>query len=251
MDCLVDALNMNLDFLHQETEDMPFLLSPFMNSNASTSKECAYMWRYILSKAHFKDGDIFAPQDCIGAGWLTIDVVGEWFKELSEAIPAFPRIEFWANVEMFDQRFWTVSTLGRLKLQMDLLRPYVSGFISFAYSHYYSPDLKNPLIHNAYVEYIKNGCMPICAAPLPVIALRLDIRDESETYLEWIPAKEEKEVMGYHIYRNGVLVGNIQYDHNNKCEWRWNAQGKPGIYTVASYNVCGDESEKRISFLIE
>jgi len=245
LDCLIDALNVNLDFLHQHTEDMPFLLSPFMNSEAGTPEECSRMWQYILSKAHFKDGDIFAPQDCVGAGWLTIDVVAEWFKSLSKAIPSFPKIHFWANIEMFDQRFWTVAPLGRLKLQMDLLRPYVSGFISFAYSHYYSPALKNPLIHNSYVEYVQKGTLPICESPLPVSNLRIYTdENKDEVILEWKPAKEKKGVMGYHVYRDDVLIGNVQYDHNNVCRYKWNIQGKLGTYSVTSYDICGTESEK-------
>lgn len=243
MDCLVQALNINLDYLHLSTPDMPFMLSPFMNSNSSTPKECSDMWKYILSNAHFKDGDIFAPQDCIGAGWLTIDVVAEWFDKLSEVIPLTPRIKFWANIEMFDQRFWTAATLDRIKHQMDLLRPYVSSFISFAYSHYYSPILRNPLIHCAYLHYIRTGRMPVCPLPIPVETLKLCEDIEGKLYIEWISAKEEKEVMGYHIYKDGVLIGDIQYDHNSECKKNWYTHGK-GIYSVASYNVSGEESEK-------
>lgn len=251
MEGLVQALNINLDYLHLHAEDMPVLLSPFMNQTTSTPEECARVWGYVLSNAHFKDGDIFAPQDCVGAGWLTIEVVEEWFKALAEVIPTTPKIEFWGNVELFDQRFWTVAPVGRLKRQVELLTPYVSNFISFAYSHYYSPSLKNPLVHHTYVHYMKKGVLPACDSPLPVSGLTLNTVSKEEAYLEWNAVEQKNDLMGYWIYKDGALIGDIQYDHTQVCKTTWNTQGKSGVYEVASYTVCGKESERSSLTVLE
>lgn len=246
LDYLVYALNINVDFLHQRTADMPFMLSPFMNEKTSTAEECSLMWKYVLSKAHFRDGDIFAPQDCVGAGWLSLNVVGKWFELLSKAIPETPKIRFLANVEMFDQRFWTITSLGRLKKQIELTRPYVSGFISFAYSHYYSPLLNNSMIHHAYVKYMESGKLPVSAPPSPVHSLKWQ-KINGTTYLQWLPAKKKNkdQVMGYHIYRNQILIADLQYDHNLECNYSFDIQEKSGKYEIVAYDVYGNESEKR------
>lgn len=105
--------------------------------------------------------------------------------------------------------------------------------------------MKNPLIHNSYVEYVQKGTLPICESPLPVSNLRIYTdENKDEVILEWKPAKEKKGVMGYHVYRDDVLIGNVQYDHNNVCRYKWNIQGKLGTYSVTSYDICGTESEK-------
>lgn len=238
---LVKAMNINLDFLHSETPDMPFLFSPFMNCQQGTSDNCAEVWKYILENLHLQDGDIFAPQDCIGSGFLNLDVVEEWYKKIESIIPESPKIKYWANIEMFDQRFWTAASLGRIKKQMDILRPYVSGFISFAYSHYYSPLLKTPLLHKAYTNYIKTGVFPHPKAPIPIRNLRQEKDNEDLSILVWEPSDEETDAVGYHIYKDGILVADIQYDSHGCCKREYKISDS-GLYEIASYNVYGDES---------
>ena len=241
---LVGMMNINLDYLHRETPDMPFLFSPFMNCENGTADNCAEVWKYVLENAHFQDGDIFVPQDCIGSGFLNLDVVEEWYAKMAKIIPATPKIRYWANVEMFDQRFWTVATPARLKQQMELLRPYVSGFISFAYSHYYSPLLKTPLPHAAYRHYVVTGELPDAPKPQPVRGLKVQNADSGDRMLVWNAAKKEAEVMGYHIYKDGRLLADIQYDCEGNCRREYRIS-EAGLYEVASYNVLAEESFRK------
>lgn len=239
---LVSALNINLDFLHKRSPDMPVLLSPFMNSTQSTKESCAEVWQYILSHGHFKDGDIFAPQDCVGSGFLKAEEAPQWFEALSLIIPTTPKIQFWGNVELFDQRFWTTATPARLKQQIDALRPYVSNFISFAYSHYYSPRSKSPIIHRAYVHYMKTGTLPDASVPPAVDGLRREIDDAGKQYLTWKAPVDKSAIMGYRVYRDGVLVDDVQPEHEEEYYRSHEVGEEKGDYVVVAYNVCGEEA---------
>lgn len=237
---LVQALNINLDCLRKITPEMPVLISPFMNSLSGSSDNCMEVWKYVLEHARFKDGDIFAPQDCVGSGYLDIGEVEEWFGKLASIIPDEPEIRFWGNVEMFDQRFWTSADVDRVVRQMELIRPFVSGYISFAYSHYYSPEEKNPAIHEAYCSYVESGKMPRLKTPPAVKGLRADSR---EKILTW-NALTEKNLMGYRIYRDGELAADLQLDRDGLCPCRWRYTGVGCTYEVSAYDVWGNESEK-------
>lgn len=238
---LVKALNINLDYLHQQTNNMPFLLSPFMNSRNGTPIQCAEMWKYVLNNAHFQNGDIFAPQDCIGSGFLNLGEVADWFSALSVVIPKTPHIRFVANVEMFDQRFWTSATLDRIQKQIDLLTPYVSGFICFSYSHYYSPWLCHPAFHKSYIYYVRKGHLPHLATPLPVVGLTYMQDEKQDVFLSW-RGRYKSQAVGYHIYKDGQLVGDVQRTTNEVEPFGMFTVKGPGTYEVAAYNVCGTES---------
>ncbi len=241
-DYLIAALNGTLDFLNNATPEMPVLLSPFMNKERSTPEACAETWSTVLSKAHFKDGDIFAPQDCIGSGFLSLDVVEDWYAALSKIIPTSPKIQFWANIEQFDQRFWTTATMDRIAKQIEIVRPYVQGYISFAYSHYYSPKHKSPAFHKAHSTYMKTGKMADFATPRAIENLQI-VADSDSTFLTWEITSDDSSV-GYYIYRDGSLVGDIQKNSLGQCRNRWKLpQDSKGCrFSIRAYNACGAKS---------
>src|SRR5690606_17006748 len=79
---LAEAINVNLDHLNARYPSMPIMLAPFMNYRLGSAKEYADMWKQVFAQTRFKAGDIFAPQDCVGAGGLKLELVSEWFAEL-------------------------------------------------------------------------------------------------------------------------------------------------------------------------
>jgi hypothetical protein len=158
---LANAMNINLDHIAKVSPDMPLMLSPFMNYKVGVNaEEYGQMWREIFAQTHFRNGDIFAPQDCIGAGGLTLDRLPEWFAALKAAVDAKPGLLFWSNVENFEQETWTSAPIERYVKQIEIERPYVSGMITFSYCHYYSPLRCEKSLHDAYVYYLKNGKLP-------------------------------------------------------------------------------------------
>lgn len=247
-DVLAAVLNRNLDHLHKLTPSMPFMLCPFMNYRVGTPDENQRMWTYVFARTHFKPGDIFAPQDGVGAGGLDLDRLEDWYARLRAAVDTKPGLLFWSDAETFDQRFWTIAPLDRFVRQMQLVRPYVSDVISFAYSHYYSPYKVNGAYHDAYLYYTRNGILPSIPAPLPVEGLSV-AGDSTAALLSWRAPAVETGIAGYYIFRNGKLVGNSQYDKDGKCGTSYKekeALEKGGYrYEVCAYTCTGVLSDKR------
>lgn len=209
---LAKALNVNLDYLNHATPDMPFMLCPFFNHKLGTAQQAAALWTNVFREANFKKGDIFAPQDCIGAGGLDMSVLNEWFAALKTAVDTKPGLQFWVDTETFDQRFWTSATLDRFVKQMEIVKPYVSNYITFAYSHYYSPWKDNPQFHKDYLYYIKNGKLPDADAVADIQNINLiTLNDRSKELIWSVRSSSEVNVAGYFIYVNDSLCADWQY----------------------------------------
>lgn len=242
---LTKALNTNLDHLSKITPDMPFLFSPFMNQAVGgNAEEYGKMWENVFAQTRFRIGDIFAPQDCVGAGGLTIDKLEEWFSQLKKAVNTKPGLKFWGNVETFDQRFWVSAPLTRIQKQMEIVNGYVSNLICFAYSHYNSPFVVNKDYHEAYVKYRKTGKLPEIVIPPKIINVNVQ-KSSSGTEIKW-SAENMDHIAGYNIYKNGVLLKKIR---GKKGELLTNFIDKDttdseNSYEIAAYNVMDQESEK-------
>ncbi len=240
---LANALNVNLDYLNERYPEMPFMLAPYMNYRIGNASDYAKMWKNVFSMTHFKSGDIFGPQDCVGAGGLGMEHVQEWFAALGEAVKSKPGLRFWSDAETFEQEFWTSATLDRFVRQMKLVTPYVSGIISFAYSHYYSPLRGDDSFHQAYMHYVSTGRLPITEELPPVADVRIT-QLEGVIQLTWAPPKERDLISGYHIYRNGVRIGNIQFRKHGDAQAQFSDDVGDGraLYEIATYNTVGRES---------
>jgi len=238
-DELADILNLNLDHLHAITPSMPFMFCPFMNYRLGTPEQNRNMWERVFAGAHFNQGDIFAPQDCIGAGGLKIDILDIWFREMKKAVDTKPGLLFWSDAETFDQRFWTIAPLNRLIRQLEIVKPYVSNIISFAYSHYYSPFKVNKKYHEAYSEYVRKGILPITSLKGSVSDLRLHLSSDNKPIISWKAPEDSSEIAGYYIFRNGKLVANIQTENRRRNlflnTYFENSYLKKGVY---KYEVC-------------
>jgi glycerophosphoryl diester phosphodiesterase len=247
-DILAEILNINLDHLHSITPSMPVMLCPFMNFRVGTAAACQQMWTHVFSKTHFRQGDIFAPQDGVGAGGLELDMLPLWYSKLKTAVETKPGLLFWSDAETFDQRFWTSAALDRFVKQMDLVKPYVSNIISFAYSHYYSPYKENKAYHEAYLYYTRKGTLPAMRTPDPVTGLVVKT-NRGRPALSWDAPKDHSHIAGFNIYRNGILTGNHQYDRQGQCKTSYTEKStlKKGLYhyEVSAYTCTGVESGKK------
>lgn len=235
---LAKVLNVNLDYLNNATPDMPVMLCPFFNHRLGTSQQAATLWTNVFREAHFKKGDIFAPQDCIGAGGLDLSVLDEWFAALKTAVDTKPGLQFWVDTETFDQRFWTSATLDRFVKQMEIVKPYVSNYVTFAYSHYYSPWKDNPRFHKDYLHYVKNGKLPDEEVASDIQNLNLiTLNDLSKEFIWSVKPSSEVNVAGYFIYLNDSLYANWQY--------------KPGVDRERRVKIAGNILKPRNEIRIE
>ncbi len=241
---LAEALNTNLDHLSEITPGMPLMMSPFMNYRVGgNAKEYGRMWENVFAQTRFRSGDIFSPQDCIGAGGLNLDNVSEWFSELKQAVNTKPGLIFWGNVETFDQRFWISAPLERTQKQLEIINGYVDNIICFAYSHYNSPYVVNPDYHQAYLQYCRTGHLPDMEVPERVINASMHkVSDGIE--IRWTP-NSMKAADGYSVYRDGKLIKKLQIRGGELPGTFVDTEGKAdSVYEVAVYNVIGIESAK-------
>ncbi|HBL85234.1 MAG: hypothetical protein A2Y17_03305 [Clostridiales bacterium GWF2_38_85] len=163
-----DMMNVNLDFLTELDPSMPLMLSPFVRAAEGDAVSAGLEWDRLFSMTNFRKGDIYCSQDAVGAGWMKIDLLDDYFREITKAIDKKDGLLFWANNENFTDtdivpdspktgtRF-IPAPLDRFVRQMEISDKYVSDHVTFAYSHYYSPDRCDPKLHEAYKQYFETG----------------------------------------------------------------------------------------------
>lgn len=240
-DVLVDALNVNLDYLHEIAPGMPVMMSPFMNYRVGyDAEEYGQMWSYIFSHAHFRQGDIFCPQDCIGAGGLTLDNERKWMKSLKSACSVNDNIEFWVNVETFDTWYCSAS-MERVKAQLEIANQYAEHIVSFAYCHYFSPNQVIPDFDIAYRYYMMTGKMQDIIAPEPLKNVCKKVTERGvEIYAS--PGDTDRTV-GFSIYKDGILLARVQFrSHDANGHYIDKNGNVSNEYCLRSYNVNGLES---------
>jgi len=246
---LIKALNINIDYLNHLTPGMPVMLSPFMNYKVGDNAyNYGKMWEKIFAGVHFRKGDIFSPQDCMGAGGLTLENAGEWFYQLAEAVKTKPGLLFWSNAENFDQRFWTSATLDRFIKQLQTVKPYVSNYLSFTYSYYYSPYSVYKYFDEAYSYYVTNGYLPQLSNPDPIENLTIKIDESCKISLSWDPPSDRDNIVGFLVFRNDTLIANYQYSMYQYCQTTYTENEKLNAgeykYSVCTYNSINGRSSK-------
>ncbi len=241
---LADALNINLDYLSELTPDMPLMLSPFMNHKVGgNAEQYGKMWENVFSQVHFRAGDIFAPQDCIGAGGLNLDNLWEWFSRLKQAVNTKLGLRFWGNIETFDQRFWITAPLERVRKQLEIVNGCVENLICFAYSHYNSPFVVNRDYHRIYLQYCYTGQFPVVPIPNQVLTVNTN-KTSKGMKIHWVSG-DLTAVDGYSIYRDGTLIKKIQIiSEKLPSKYIDKEGGLDCTYEIATFNVIGQESVK-------
>lgn len=211
---LVAALNVQLDHLTALDPALPFLFCPFMNYRLGTATQYRDFWTRVFARTHLRPGDIFAPQDCVGAGGLTMDNFTTWFAELRKAVDTKPGLLFWSDAETFVQADWSSAPLNRFVRQLQGVAPYVDNIISFAYTHYYSPNLVDPGFHRTYVDYVQSGGRLDSQPPSPPANVRAAVLTSEygppAVSLEWDAARDNLGVYSYTVYRDGRAVATTQ-----------------------------------------
>lgn len=164
-----DFLNMYLDPLTTLDASMPMLLSPFVRAHGGDAENAGIEWARVFETANFRENDIFCCQDAVGAGWITIDQLDNYFKALKKAVDTKPGLRFWANTEDFTTD-GDSAPVDRFVRQMNIAKPYVEGFVTFAYSHYYAKDNRDKApYHRAYKLYYDTGLATSFEIDKPII----------------------------------------------------------------------------------
>lgn len=143
-----------LEHINSKSVRRPLLMSPFANETGGMSAtEYSSMWKDIFNNCPFKTGDIFAPQDCIGTGKISMGNYDKWMGAYADAVAGKPGMEFGINVEIFTGGVAEPFSSGRVKTQMENAARHATKILSFSYFFHYCRDQIN---HEAYLNYMKS-----------------------------------------------------------------------------------------------
>ncbi len=234
---LSDSMNRIIAKINELDSSKKFMLSPFYNTTISTAVQNGDMWASILEKTNFRQGDIFAPQDCIGghpddAFNGTIDT---WTKELKRASLANSNVSFWSNNENFIEG-GGIALLDRYIQQLEVTSQYAEKNICFSWNHYYSPELVNQGYQNTYLNYLENGVLESQAPTAPTLS-------KSGYTINISGSTDNIGVCGYYIYKGDMntLAATLVCDKNSvPSSYTANSAG---TYYVVAYDFANNKSE--------
>ncbi len=262
---LCNGLNVIIDSINKTNESLPLILSPFYaeylaNGPIITLSNLVRM----LNKINFRNGDIFAPQDAVGALWTSEDNLEKTWKMYSAAVKsANADIRLWANCENFTLSFpdtvldgiltrpatentsSITSTLDRFVWQMEIASKYAENIIIFSYNHYFSPALVNSAFMETYYDYLKNGYVLEKNAPSPVKNIT-ETETDNGIYLEWEPADDDFGIAYYRIEKNGKFLSRIElcFDADAETSYFDTSGIINDVYSVVAVDAAGNVSEK-------
>lgn len=150
---------------------IPVLLSPFYSEYLTVNAVTATLpfWQAFLNAAHLRDGDIFCPQDAVGAAWTREENLTKVWQMYAAAVrSAGADVRLWANCENFTaaQAGGLFSPpangltenepapLDRFVRQMETASRYAEKIVCFSMNHYCSPFV-DPEGYDAYLAYAR------------------------------------------------------------------------------------------------
>ena len=246
---IAKGFNKIIDTADSLNPDMPMLLSPYYTEHLSVPSVVAALpeWQLFMQKAHLRDGDIFCPQDAVGAGWIDIEDLDKVWKMYTSAVESCDRdIKLWANCECMTvarsfvplmppktlEDINMTAALDRFIQQMQTASKYVDNIITFSFNHYYCNDEINQVYFDTYLDYIENGCRLEAEKPSAVN------RTANENgILTWEPASDNIGVAYYLIYKGNKPVERIEATD----ELRYEAETKHK-FSIVTVDGAGNKS---------
>ena len=258
---LINAINKQLDHLEAENERMPMMWCPFMNSQVGTASAYKTTWEKIFAGLHLKEGDIFCPQDCVGAGGLDIDEVDTWFAALKEAVDAQPGLVMWSDVETFKtyNSSFISATIDRVVRQLEIEQPYVDNYITWEYTYYDSPFHTSPGFYKTYMDYLSTGVVETSSPTVPN-NFTATLQDGGDIALNWDASEDNIGICGYNVYRNEqmlykcqVLIGSNDTTINSASTNYIDITVDPSTeysYKIEAYDFAGNVSAQTSSITV-
>ncbi len=252
LNSIIKGVNTVIDAVPQ---DIPVMLSPYFTNYLSLSSvlTAEINWTKVINKVHFRDGDILAPQDAVGAQWIKEKDLENVWKMYSIAVEkADVDLRLWANCENFTlaradgigsglisppatlNESSVPCTIDRLARQMDVASRYAENIITFSYNHYHSPSYVNPAFEKSYLDYIENGFVVEIEKPTSP-----ENPQNNDGVLTWNPSQDNMGISHYLIYRNKKAVAFIE--SQNPLEY---VIGDDAKYSIEAVDVSGNVSER-------
>lgn len=211
---IAKGLNKVIDKANELDPSMPVMLSPYFECYSSLLSAPAALpeWQTFMQAVHFRDGDIFCPQDAVGAGWVQMKDLEKAWKMYDAAVMSCGKdIKLWANCECmtvaraegslsFPATLETedvTATLDRFVQQMEIASRYAENIIVFSFNHYYCNEEVNPVYRNTYLDYLENGALEANAPTAPGNVML------ENGVLTWSEAEDDTGVAWYLVTVNG------------------------------------------------
>ncbi|CAN5356946.1 hypothetical protein BH11ARM1_BH11ARM1_08930 [soil metagenome] len=254
---LISMMNANCNYLKSLDSSMPILVSPFYNNALGTASSYKQFWISVLGQlTNYGAGDIFAPQDGVGAGHSTVGQVTTWYTNLANAVATKTGLQMWSNTENFQDAFsgggYVPADVKRVANQFNNAAPYVSNFLTFSYSHYSSPQVVNPAFQDSWVNYAVNGTVST-ATPTKPGTITATGQVNGKIVLSWVTNPSANGDTGFRIWRNDVLIGQIEIPNAQRSanapisftDPSTSANGAHNVYKIDAFDVNGNISAKK------
>lgn len=259
---MADGVNSVIDAINSTNAALPLLMSPFTADYLSFGKAGAYsFWLTFFEKVNWRDGDIIAPQDAVGAHWIDEDELVRVWNTYSAAVDKLDAdVKLWANVENFEIAIGpsilggtilrgeteniesVTATLDRFTRQLDIASRYCENIITFSYSHYYSKEMVKPFYIETYHDYVNNGYVLETQAPTAPANLT-KTADENGVKLEWEASTDNFGIAYYRVCKNGEFLTRIE---NYKWDYPLCIEDPSGtlndVYSVVACDAAGNFS---------
>lgn len=256
------GVNKIIDSINATNKDLPLLMSPFYAQYLATGPVTTLVNLVrLINGINFRDGDIFAPQDAVGAGWVSYKNLERNWKLYSTAVKTCDAdLKLWANCENFklainssilpgiatrpvtENKESVPATLDRFIGQMQIASKYCENIISFSYNHYYSPDAASSIYIETYLDYIENEYTLENSAPSEVSSLK-KIETDDGTVISWDESTDNIGIAYYRIEKNGKFFSRVEMCYGENDLSVIDSEGEiEDIYTVTSYDAAGNSS---------
>ena len=260
---IIKGLNTVIDGINKTDEAMPLLLSPYYSEYTALGP-VATLCNYVrfFNKVNFRDGDIFAPQDAVGAKWTrekSLEMTWKMYKAALDTCDA--DVKLWANCENFDGAITTetlggllspkitehtsnqTATFDRFARQMEIASRYAENIITFSYNHYYSPSYVNPVFINTYFDYVENGYKVETEAPkAPENAVKE--QTDSGIKLTWDEAEDNFGIAYYRLEKDGKFLARIDMRYGwEELSVTDGSGSMDSVYTITAVDAAGNISE--------
>ncbi len=261
---IIKGINHIIDRINEVDSSKPLLMSPFYSEYIATGPIvtlCSYV--RFFDKVNFRDGDIVAPQDAVGAKWTrekSLEMTWKLYKAAFDTCKA--DIKLWANCENFDGAIASetlggvlspkitehktniTATLDRFVRQMEIASRYAENIITFSYNHYYSPSNVNPAFINTYYDYVEKGYVLENEAPqAPENAKKEQIENGIE--ITWNEAVDNIGIAYYRLEKDGEFLARIDKYYGTEENSYTDENGDiNSVYTIETVDAAGNSTGK-------
>lgn len=259
---MAKGFNTVLDKATEVDPNLPMMISTYTAHYLDLGNIATYsQWLTFFEKVSFRDGDIVAPQDAVGADWVREEDLIKIWEMYSTAIKKTKaQVKLWANCENFDiatgpsilggtilrpetENIESVTaTLDRFVMQLDIASRYCENIITFSYSHYFSPNTVKSMYIETYRDYVENGY--ILESECPAAPANVTVTcDENGAVISWDESTDNFGIAYYRICKNGEFLARIE---NYKWDYPLtvtDTEGTPADeYTVIAVDAAGNQS---------